>query len=92
MEAGEEKFDTWKETSPLKDITTHDLYNEDYEMYVICGQRDELKVTIKDNLKEFITRDLTWFQLIGLGVNVIILIIFLFIFERRLQKRVTKPI
>ena len=61
-------------------------------MYVICGQRDSLKQDINNNLRVFITRDLTWFQLLGLAVNVVILIIFIFIFERRLHNRVTKPI
>ena len=86
------RFDTWKEPSPLDDIENHDFYEEDYKMYVICGQRDSLKQDINENLRDFITRDLTWFQLIGLAVNVIILVIFIFIFERRLHNRVTKPI
>ena len=67
----------------------HTLYNERYKMYVVCGQKDSLKVTIQDNLRSFVTRDLTWFQLFGLMVNIIILLMFLFIFQRRLHKRVT---
>ena len=92
VEADGTKYDTWKEQSPHPDIKKHDLYEDRYKMYVICGQKDELKTTIKDNLKDFIKRDLTWFQLIGLVFNIIILVIFLLIFERRLQNRVTKPI
>ena len=86
------KYDTWKEPSPLDTDAVHQLYNGTYQMYVVCGQKDSLKVTIQDNLRTFVTRDLTWFQLFGLCVNIIILMMFLFIFQRRLHKRVTEPI
>jgi ATP-dependent Zn protease len=61
-------------------------------MYVVCGQRGKLYVTIEENLEQFIDDDLFWFQLILLFFNILIFIAFLFFFESRLQARVTKPI
>lgn len=76
----------------MKNITNHQHFEEKYMMYVVCGQQQSLKTKIRDNLKAFIRMDLTWFQIISLVLNILLFLIFLFIFESRLQARVTKPI
>ena len=61
-------------------------------MSIVCGQQAEMTVDIKDKLKDFISRDLLFFQISLLVFNIFVFVLFLFLFEKRLQKRVTKPI
>ena len=51
-----------------------------------------MTLDIKDKLRDFINQDLLIFQVILLVFNIFVFVIFLFLFEKRLQKRVTKPI
>lgn len=44
-------FKTWEVPAPLNGITEHKNYNPNYAMYVICGQRGQLAVTIEQNLE-----------------------------------------
>lgn len=57
----EEYFNTWEVPSPLNGITEHKNYNSNNAMYVVCGQRGKLYVTIEENLEQFIDDDLFWF-------------------------------
>jgi len=57
----EEYFNTWEVPSPLNGITKHKNYNSNNAMYVVCGQRGKLYVTIEENLEQFIDDDLFWF-------------------------------
>jgi hypothetical protein len=47
----EEYFNTWEVPSPLDGITQHKHYNSNNAMYVVCGQRGKLYVTIEENLE-----------------------------------------
>ena len=51
-----------------------------------------MTLDIKDKLKDFINQDLLIFQIVLLVFNIFVFVLFLFLFEKRLQKRVTKPI
>jgi hypothetical protein len=51
-----------------------------------------MTVDIKEKLRDFISRDLLFFQISLLVFNIFVFVLFLFLFEKRLQKRVTKPI
>ena len=66
----------------IKEEDLHDLYNEQYQLRVICGQDDELKQKIKDNLEQFILVDLRYFILIGFIAIVCLFFIFIRFFEK----------
>ena len=51
-----------------------------------------MEYDIQDKLRDFINQDLLIFQISLLVFNIFVFVLFLFLFEKRLQKRVTKPI
>ena len=61
-------------------------------MYVVVGQSSALRFVMNEYLNAEIARGLWWFMLSLLGGVAICFVIFSYIFERRLQMRVTKPI
>ena len=73
-------------------LKTHRYYDPTYVMYVIVGHSAALRFDMSENLHTEIARGLWWFMLILLGGVAVCFIIFSYIFERRLQIRVTKPI
>ena len=47
--------------SPVQDITHHKNFLPKYKMLVVCGQRDSLKKTIRENMISFVEYHLTAF-------------------------------
>ena len=61
-------------------------------MYVIVGQSAVLRFVMSKELHDEIGRGLQWFTWSLLGGNAIVFIFLSFIFERRLQNQIAKPI
>ena len=61
-------------------------------MFIVCGQSKALSYIMDAELDEEITRGLWWFWLSLLGGCAILFLIFSYLFERRLQRQVSKPI
>ena len=78
--------------SPVQDITHHENFDPKYKMLVVCGQRDSLKQTIRENMISFVEYHLTAFQLIGLGFAIVLFLIFFTFFLQALNKKISKPI
>ena len=73
-------------------LETHSYYDETYVMYLIAGHSSALRFVMSENLHSEISRGLWWFMLFLLSGVLVCFIGFSWIFERRLQIRVTKPI
>ena len=93
-EPGEESsaLNIWYASSPLDGVVTHDLYLDDYVMYVIVGHPSQLTTVIEENLIVEIQKGIT--SLISVLIFSVATLFFFFawFFEKRLQTRVTKPI
>lgn len=77
---------------PLQGVKTHANFDPSFTMYVVVGHSVALRNVMDDKLHEEITRGLWWFMLSLIGGVAICFIIFSWVFERKLQKRVTHPI
>ena len=74
------------------DLETHISYDETYVMYLVVGHSAALRFVMSENLHSEISRGLWWFMFFLLSGVLVCFVGFSWIFERRLQIRVTRPI
>lgn len=87
-----EPLDIWYTYCPLEGVDTHDLYLDDYKMYVIVGHPSSLTETIEENLIVEIQRGIASLIFILIFSVATLFFFFAWFFEKRLQSRVTRPI
>lgn len=73
-------------------MKTHLSFDPAFKMYVAVGHSVSLREVMNDMLHAEITRGLWWFMCSLVGGVAICFIIFSYCFEKKLQKRVTRPI
>ena len=85
-EKGEESepIKVWYAQSPLDGVDTHELYLDEYKMYVIVGHPKSLTQTIENNLIEEIQRGINSLMFILIFSVATLFFFFAWFFEKRL--------